>query len=129
MRVLLDTHIILAIIENKTDRFVLNIQNVLFDFQNDFYISTVSLWEIAIKARLGKLHLTVGLSILPELLRGFGIRIFPIDERHVLACVDPEPPTKDPFDRMLLAQAEVEGLRLLTVDRALVSHALAVPIK
>jgi PIN domain nuclease of toxin-antitoxin system len=44
----------------------------------------------------------------------------------MLASVDPDPKTRDPFDRMLLAQCEVEGFRLLTIDRALVSHPLTV---
>jgi hypothetical protein len=61
----------------------------------------------------------------PELLDGLGVRIVAIDERHALAPVEPEPMTRDPFDRMLLAQCQVEGLRLLTIDRALVSHPLA----
>jgi len=49
----------------------------------------------------------------------------PVDERHALAAVDPEPATRDPFDRMLLAQCQIEGLRLVTIDRSLVSHSLA----
>jgi PIN domain nuclease of toxin-antitoxin system len=44
---------------------------------------------------------------------------------HALASVEPEPATRDPFDRMLVAQCQIEGLRLLTIDRALVSHPLA----
>jgi PIN domain nuclease of toxin-antitoxin system len=83
------------------------------------------LWEIAIKSRLGKLKLTPRLSSLPELLDGLGIRIVAINEHHALASIEPEPATRDPFDRMLLAQCQVEGLRLVTVDRALASHPMA----
>jgi PIN domain nuclease of toxin-antitoxin system len=72
-----------------------------------------------------KVKLTLELGALPELLDGLGVRIVAIDERHALAPVEPEPMTRDPFDRMLLAQCQVEGLRLLTIDRALVSHPLA----
>ncbi len=53
------------------------------------------------------------------------MKIVVIDERHALATVEPEPMTRDPLDRMLLAQCQVEGLRLLTLDRALVSYPLA----
>jgi PIN domain nuclease of toxin-antitoxin system len=44
---------------------------------------------------------------------------------HVITLVLPEPPTRDPFDRLLLAQAQVEGLQLVTIDRALIDHPLA----
>src|SRR5271165_4282187 len=98
---------------------------LLRDGGNEHHLSAASLWEIAVKCRLGKLKLTHELGALPELLDGLGVRIVAIDERHALAPVEPEPMTRDPFDRMLLAQCQIEGLRLLTVDRALVAHALA----
>jgi PIN domain nuclease of toxin-antitoxin system len=66
------------------------------------------------------------LNTLPELIDGLGIVIVPVDEHHALATVEPEPKTCDPFDRMLLAQCQIEGLRLVTTDRALVSHPAAV---
>ena len=62
---------------------------------------------------------------MPELLDGLGIKIVGIDERHALASVEPEPKTRDPFDRMLLAQCQIEGLKLLTIDGALAAHPLA----
>jgi hypothetical protein len=76
----------------------------------------------AVKGRLGLTH---ELGARPELLDGLGVRILAIDERHALTFVEPDPMTRDPFDRMLLAQCQVEGLRLLTIDRALVSDPLA----
>ena len=80
------------------------------------------MWEIAIKCGLGKLKLTHELGALPELLDGLGVRMVAIDERRALTSVEPEPTTRGPFDRMLLAQCQVEGLRLVTIDRALVAH-------
>ncbi len=85
-----------------------------------------SLWEIAIKWRLGKLQLSGDLERLPDILTSGGLEIIPINERHVLVTVQPEPMTRDPFDRLLLAQCSVEELRLVTVDRALISHTLAI---
>jgi PIN domain nuclease of toxin-antitoxin system len=74
---------------------------------------------------LGKLQLTPSLETLPELLSRMGIELVPINARHVLAAVDPEPLTRDPFDRLLLAQCQIEDFRLITIDRALVSHRMA----
>ena len=53
------------------------------------------------------------------------LTILRIDVPHVTALVLPEPPTRDPFDRLLLAQCQTEGLQLVTIDRALVEHPLA----
>ncbi|MBI1867574.1 MAG: type II toxin-antitoxin system VapC family toxin [Methylocystis sp.] len=130
MRLLLDTHILLAAIENRIDSFDSGIRRLLEEPAGEFHASVASLWEIAIKQRLGKLRLTPRLNTLPELLDGVGIEIVPINERHVLASdvlasVEPEPRTRDPFDRLLLAQCKIEDLRLVTIDRALVAHPLA----
>ena len=57
-----------------------------------------------------------------------GLAILAIELNHVIASADPEPETRDPFDRLLLAQCQVENLRLVTVDRALVNHRLALNI-
>jgi PIN domain nuclease of toxin-antitoxin system len=125
MRLLLDTHIILAVLEKQTETFAPGMRRLIVDPAGEFYVSVVSLWEIAIKWRLGKLHLTPRLHLLPELLGDMGIELLAINEHHVLATVEPEPLTRDPFDRLLLAQCQIEGLRLVTIDRALVSHAMA----
>jgi len=125
MRLLLDTHILLAVLDKRTETFARGVRDLLAEPAGDFHVSVASLWEIAIKWRLGKLHLAVGLDTLPELLGSIGIALLAINEHHVLAAVQPEPLTRDPFDRLLLAQCQVEGLRLVTIDRALVSHAMA----
>ena len=125
MRLLLDTHILLALIGNGAAQLPAAVAVLLRDSDGEHFLSAASLWEIAIKCRLGKLKLTLELGALPELLDGLGVKIVAIDERHALASVEPEPMTRDPFDRMLLAQCQVEGLKLVTIDRALVAHPLA----
>lgn len=97
-------------------------------FANDLHqlvASVASLWEIAIKARLRKLEVNVEPGDIAPLLRSLSIDVLPITERHATAELTTVPPTRDPFDRMLLAQCQVEDLRLVTVDRALVGHPLA----
>jgi PIN domain nuclease of toxin-antitoxin system len=126
MRLLLDTHIVLSIVNERTADLPKALQGVLTDPDSEFYVSVASLWEIAIKWRLGKLKLSGNLELLPDIVTSGGLELIPINEHHVLATVQPEPMTRDPFDRLLLAQCSVEELRLVTVDRALISHALAV---
>lgn len=129
MRLLLDTHIILAMIESRVESFRPGIRRLIEDATAEHHVSVVSLWETAIKWRLGKIHLTPGLDTLPELLFGMGIELIPINAAHALTTVEPEPLTRDPFDRLLLAQCQIEDLQLVTLDRALAGHPLAVNIK
>jgi PIN domain nuclease of toxin-antitoxin system len=126
MRLLLDTHVLLALIEGRKASLSAGVDALLKDPENEHHLSAASLWEIAIKWRLGKLRLTPKLSALPELLNDLGIQIIPINEHHALAVVDPEPVTRDPFDRMLLAQCQIENLRLISLDRSLLKHRLVV---
>jgi len=122
MRLLLDTHILLAIVEDRVDGSPPRIKALLADPGNKLDASVASLWEIAIKHRLGKLPITPPLDAPPALIARMEIDVLAITARHALATVDPEPPTRDPFDRLLLAQCKVEDMRLVTIDRALVAH-------
>ncbi len=129
MRFLLDTHILLAVLEERTGAFEPGIRRILADPEGEFHVSAASLWEIAIKWRLGKLQLTPSLKTLPELIAGLGIELVPITAAHALIAVEPESATRDPFDRMLLAQCQAEDFRLVTVDRALVLHPMTAKAK
>ena len=125
MRVLLDTHMVIAIAQRKlTERFP-RVEQLLSDDATSGFVSVASLWEIAIKTRLGKLQPGLPLEAIPAYLRETGLTILPVDVPHVITAADPEPETRDPFDRLLLAQCKVEDLQLATVDRLLVDHPLA----
>jgi PIN domain nuclease of toxin-antitoxin system len=126
MRLLLDTNVLLRMLNARRADLPTKIQGVLADPNSEFYVSVASLWEIAIKWRLGKLELSGGLEPLPNMLASAGLELVPINHHHVLAAVHPEPMTRDPFDRLLLAQCSVEELRLVTIDRVLAEHELAV---
>lgn len=125
MKLLLDTHVLIGVIEKRAAVFDRGIKDALEAPESEFYVSVASLWEIAIKWRLGKLRLHFAPVDLPEVLEAMGIDLLPIGANHVLASIDPEPATRDPFDRLLLAKCKVEGLRLLTSDRALIRHPFA----
>ncbi len=129
MRLLLDTHVLLTMMESRVETFVPGIQRLIKDTTAEHHVSVVSLWEIAIKWRLGKIQITPDLDALLELLDGMGVELIPIKAHHVLTAIDPEPATCDPFDRLLLAQCQIEDLRLVTIDRALVAHPLAAKVK
>jgi PIN domain nuclease of toxin-antitoxin system len=87
--------------------------------------SIATIWEIAIKYRLGKLNLNVPPARIEERLEGFGCMLLPVTGQHAVAEVEPWPGTNDPFDRLLLAVCQVEGFRFVTRDRKLVGHPLA----
>jgi len=124
VRLLFDTHIVLAISERK--RFAKHIELApIVSGNHQRYVSAASLWEIAIKQRIGKLQLAVAIEDLHVFLETIGIAILAIDAWHAIAELQTKPATRDPFDRLLLAQCQVEGLRLVTFDRDLASHPLA----
>lgn len=124
MNLLLDTRILLAIVDTPR-KLPAAIEALIRSSRAGMCVSVTSLWEIAIKDRLGKLPMRTSPQSLPEALAAAGIAILGINYRHVLAGLDPEPATRDPFDRLLLAQCQVEGMRLVTVDRVLAAHPLA----
>jgi PIN domain nuclease of toxin-antitoxin system len=125
MRLLLDTNVLIALVGGRLPTLDESMRDAVLDSESEVHASVASLWEIAIKARMGKLTLGVSPSLLPELIERLGLHLFAIDHHHVLTVAEPEPATRDPFDRLLLAQCLVENLRLVTVDRVLVSHPLA----
>jgi len=128
MSLLLDTHVMLAAIGGQKSALTAAVKRVLEEEGARVVVSVASLWEASIKWRLGKLPLPATPDRLPELIAGIGFEILPIAASHAIADVKPDPATRDPFDRLLLAQCAVEGLRLLTIDRALIGHPLAAKI-
>ncbi len=125
MRLLLDTHYVLAAAEGGVNPRFPEVRSILDAVPGHHVYSVASLWEIAIKVRLGKLHAALPLPSIAPFLDASGLHLLGIEVAHVLHTLDPEPPTRDPFDRLLLAQCHVEGLRLVTVDRALIDNPLA----
>jgi PIN domain nuclease of toxin-antitoxin system len=125
MRLLLDTYVVIALCRDELAHRYPDVVELLAGSDVEASVSAASLWEIAIKTRLGKLDPRIPLERLPVLLENFAVDVLDIRSRHALAHATPEPRTRDPFDRMLLAQCRLEGLRLVTVDRALADHPLA----
>jgi PIN domain nuclease of toxin-antitoxin system len=119
MRALLDTHVFVWFIAGE-ERLSRTVRELLRDRENEILISVASLWEIAIKHSLGKLDLERPFAeLIPEQLDRQGIGILPLELKH-LAEVDRLPfHHRDPFDRMIAAQALSEGVPVISVDAAL----------
>ena len=129
MKVLIDTHVVLDILRRTLTEQRPEIARFLSCPATIGLVSVASLWETAIKTRLGKLDPGMPLEDIAGYLQAIGLAILPIEISHVITAIDPEPLTRDPFDRILLAQCHIEGLRLLTLDRALVAHPLAARVR
>ena len=115
MRYLLDTHLLLwAAVEPKQ---LPNVARALLeDSGNTLVFSAASLWEIAIKAGLGRPDFTVEPAVLRRGLLDNGYLELPVTSDHAVAVGTLPPIHRDPFDRLLVAQAQVEGITLLTAD-------------
>lgn len=125
MRLLLDSNVLIAMTRGQIDLLDSRIASAITSRENKCFASVASLWEIAIKARLGKLDPGMKLEELAGFLKSAAVDLLVIDERHAVTQAEPEPATRDPFDRMLLGQCQVEDMRLVTLDRTLSSHPLA----
>jgi|SRR5579884_173488 len=115
MRFLLDTHLLLWA-AGEEERLSPEVRRLLDDPDNEPSFSVVSLWEIAIKQRLGRADFRADARVLRRGLEDNGYIELPITGAHAVAVGDLPPLHKDPFDRMLIAQSIVEGITLLTAD-------------
>ena len=118
MRLLLDTHIyIWAVMGNR--RLSANARKMILD-ADDVYVSAASIWEAAIKARLGKLDADP--DLLASEIAPSGFIELPVRAAHAAMVRKLPDIHRDPFDRLLIAQALVEPLRLLTSDESLAAY-------
>jgi PIN domain nuclease of toxin-antitoxin system len=115
VKLLLDTHLLLWV-AGQPDRLSQAARQFIEDKENELIFSTASLWEVVIKRGLARDDFKVDPRLLRRGLLDNGYSELPIGSEHVVA-IDTLPPIhKDPFDRVLVAQALVEGITLLTTD-------------
>lgn len=115
MEYLLDTHTFLWFI-NGDSQLSEKAKNVIMDPETEKYISIASLWEIAIKVNLSKLSLDISYTDLRFQIVGNGFEILPIMFEHTAALSGLELHHRDPFDRMIIAQALSEQLTVIGKD-------------
>ncbi|HEV3455802.1 MAG TPA: type II toxin-antitoxin system VapC family toxin [Thermoanaerobaculia bacterium] len=123
MKLLLDSHAFLWWLAGDR-KLGAGARQAVADPASIVHVSAATIWELAIKAALGKLDLD-GADLVDEIGESDFVEL-PMTARHALAAAQLPRHHEDPFDRMLIAQAQLEGLTLITKDRAL--GAYGVPI-
>lgn len=118
MKILLDTHYLLWWL-GATPELGVQARSLISDPKNVIFFSTVSLWELRIKEGLGKIELPKSFT---EVLSQEAFEALPVGVKHTEALRGMPLHHRDPFDRMLIAQAQTEKLTLLTKDRMIASY-------
>ena len=119
---LLDTHIFLWSLD-ETKRLTKEVAKILKDPRNRIFVSVATAWEISIKQKKGKLPLK---TTLEECFRKSNFEILEIKLPHILQLENLPFYHKDPFDRMLVAQAIVEKLMIITADEKIKKYDVSV---
>jgi len=122
MRCLLDTHALLWCF-NASPSLSSRARRLIEDGSNEILVSAASAWEIATKVRLGKLP--TGEELVSELdryLAQLGFDVLPISLQHAVRAGKLPGEHRDPFDRMLIAQAQAEDLSIISNDRVFDSY-------
>ena len=126
MKVLLDTHTFLWWItdDNRLSSFA---REIITNGDNELFLSAATGWEIAIKAQLGRIKLPKEPhSFIAEQLRLNSIQSLPIHMSHALHVYSLPNHHSDPFDRMIIAQAQLENLSILTMDPQIAKYKVKV---
>jgi len=124
MKVLVDTHTFLwAFLHDH--RLTPKAKQILTSNEHELFFSLVSLWEIAIKIKTGKLN-TIGSSVayIRDEMDAYGMSLLPIRYEHILQLESLPHHHSDPFDRLLIAQALTESLPILSGDRAFANYGI-----
>ena len=126
MKLLLDTHAFLWINEGS-ERLSQKVKGLCGSGEHEFYLSMASPWEMQIKNQLGKLSLAMPVEELVDKNRQENnIQLLPIGLAHIAYLKQLPAHHKDPFDRIIIAQAIIEGLTVVTIDHAFADYSVPV---
>ena len=124
MKILLDTHVLLWLLSDDA-RLTAEMRESFLDLDNQLYLSIVSLWEMTIKVSLGKLELAdKWLDVVQQELTFNNIHWLPIDVAHCTTLETLPFHHRDPFDRMLVAQAMTEKMAIMSNDARIKDYPL-----
>ena len=117
MRTVIDTHALIWYIEgdNKLSNKAIS---VIENLDNQIFVSKASLWELAIKISLGKLHISVGFEDLEVFLIENGFTILDYNFDHLVTLMSLQYHHKDPFDRLIIAQSITNRYKIITTDKS-----------
>jgi PIN domain nuclease of toxin-antitoxin system len=118
MRLLVDTHILIWMMEDN--RRLNSKARQVIAAAAEIFVSSASIWEIAIKMRVGKLQIDLE-RLIPRMALA-GLAELSVTNAHALATAQLPMLHRDPFDRLLVAQAQAETMRLLTADPRLMRY-------
>jgi PIN domain nuclease of toxin-antitoxin system len=121
VRLLLDTHALIWAL-TKPDRLSKAAREAIWNDANDIFVSVVSPWEMAIKQSHDRLRYPEDLEAQFDRMR---FKLLPVSVQHAAAVGSMPHHHRDPFDRMLIAQAQVEGLTIVTSDREMQRYQVA----
>lgn len=122
MRLLLDTHVLIWVF-SRDSQLSEAAAEAIRDGDNQVFVSAVTAWEISIKKALGKLLVPGNYQ---EGLRRYRFTSLSITTEHALAVEQLPPHHKDPFDRMLIAQAQIENLTLISHDPKMKAYGIPI---
>jgi PIN domain nuclease of toxin-antitoxin system len=121
MKLLLDTHILLWA-AGQPEKLPKSTRNMLLDNRNTLFFSAANIWEIVIKKGIGRDDFKVDPERMRKMLVLNDYKELAITTEHVLRESALPPLHKDPFDRILIAQARSEGMLLMTVDASVIAY-------
>lgn len=120
MKILLDAHVVLWWASQGGERISARAREIIEDGSTVALVGATVLYEIAIKARIGRLELPAEPeAYLPQLLRRHAFGVLPVTERHAVRAGTLPLIHRDPWDRLLIAQAQVESMPIITADPAI----------
>jgi PIN domain nuclease of toxin-antitoxin system len=125
VKLLLDTHSFIWW-RTSPDRLTPRVKTALENDEIEVYLSVASIWEMQIKIQLNKLKFTVSLQTFVEEEQKNGLAFLPVNEQHVFRLEQLPPIHRDPFDRILIAQALVEGAQIVTDDAQIQQYPVSV---
>ncbi len=116
MAFLLDTHAFLWFVSGDK-KIPKSVKDIISNINESCYLSAASLWEITIKLQIGKLKLGIPLNELFEFVTRNQIEVIPINFEHLITLAELPKNHTDPFDRIIISQAIVENLEIITKDK------------
>jgi len=125
MRLLIDTHILIWFLEGNNLLSKPRRQKIA-DSNNDVFVSITSLWEIAIKISIGKLTLNKPLADVIKQIAAQDIEILPVLAEHTLRVSTLPFYHRDPFDRIIISQAQIENLPVMTDDHEFSNYGIKI---